>query len=116
MGERGRGRIRKDSIMSKELIWVTVPHRLPPGAVWYESKEELIEALNEHELCDDKRHTINDFDELVNEASMKYNSTRIIDWDDYQELRAESYKQFKHQKYKVEYEVEQIAEELDWEK
>ncbi len=102
--------------MSEELIWLTIPHQLPPTAVWYENKEELIEALNEHELCDDTRHTINDFNELTHEASMKYNSTRIIDWNDYQELRAESYKQIKHQRHKVEYEVEQIAEELEWEK
>ena len=102
--------------MSEELIWVTVPHQLPPTAVWYENKQELIDALNEHELSDDMRNTIDDFDELVDEASMKYNSTRIIDWNDYQELRAESYKQFKHQRDKVEYEVEQIAEDLDWEK
>ena len=97
--------------MSKELIWLTIPHQLPPTAVWYENKKELIEALNEHELCDDTRHTINDFNELTHELVMKYNSTRIIDWNDYQELRA-SYKQIKHQRHKVEYEVEQIAEEI----
>ncbi len=102
--------------MNKELIWLTIPHQLPPTAVWYENKEDLVEALNEHELCDDTRYTINDFNELTHEVSMKYNSTRIIDWNDYQELRAESYKQIKHQRHKVEDEVEQIAEELEWEK
>jgi hypothetical protein len=109
-------RYERRNAMSKELIWVTVPHQLPPVAVWYENKQELIDALNEHELSDDMRNTIDDFDEVVHWASMKYNSTRIIDWSDYQELRAESYKQFKHQRYKVEYEVEQIAEDLDWKK
>jgi len=104
------------NIMSEELIWLTIPHRLPPTAVWYENKEQLIDALNEHELSDDMSNTIDDFDELVHWASMQYNSTRIIDWDDYQELRAESYKQIKHQRHKVEDEVEQIADELDWEK
>jgi hypothetical protein len=24
-----------------ELIWLTVPHQLPPVAVWYEDKEKL---------------------------------------------------------------------------
>ena len=76
-----------------ELIWLTIPHQLPPVAVWYDDKNKLIEALNEYELCDDTRNTIDDFDELVDEASRSYNGTRIIDRDDYQVLRSEDYNQ-----------------------
>ena len=47
--------------MNKELIWLTIPHQLPPAAIWYENKEQLIHVLNEHELNDDVRDTIDDF-------------------------------------------------------
>jgi hypothetical protein len=100
-----------------ELIWLTIPHQLPPVAVWYDNKDKLIEALNEHELCDDTRNTIDDFDELVDEASMSYNSTRVIDRDDYQALRSEDYSQLgHHQRFKAQREIENVAEVLGWEK
>lgn len=102
--------------MNKELIWLTIPHQLPPTAVWYENKEQLIHALNEHELNDDVRDTIDDFDELVHEASMKYNSTRVIDWNDYQALRSGEYELRGHQKHKAQIEIENVAEVLGWAK
>jgi hypothetical protein len=43
-----------------ELIWLTIPHQLPPVAVWYEDKEKLVEGLHEHEVWEDlktKRNT-----------------------------------------------------------
>ena len=100
-----------------EIIWLTIPHQLPPMATWYDNKEKLIEALNEHELCDDTRNTIDDFDELVDEASMSYNSTRVIDRHDYQALRSEDYNQLgHHQKFKAQGEIENVAEVLGWKK
>ena len=99
-----------------EIIWLTIPHQLPPTAVWYENKEKLIEALNEYELCDDTRNTIDDFDELVHEASRSYNGTRIIDRDDYQALRSGDHKLGHHQEHKAQREIENVAEVLGWEK
>ena len=100
--------------MSNELIWLTIPHQLPPTATWYKNKQQLIYALNEHELHDDMRDTINDFDELIHWASMQYNSTRVIDWNDYQALKSGKHKLGHHQKHKAQIKIENIANILGW--
>ena len=54
-----------------ELIWLTVPHQLPPVAVWYEDKEKLVEGLHEHEVSEDLKYSeeLEDFDKLMDESS-----------------------------------------------
>tara|TARA_R110002020_G_scaffold386991_1_gene597724 strand:- start:105 stop:446 length:342 start_codon:yes stop_codon:yes gene_type:complete len=105
-----------------ELIWLTVPHQLRPIAVWYENKEKLMDGLNEHEVREDLKYTIEDYDELIYEASMQYRGTRVIDHEEYQELRADKFEKFgdsstdagRHQKQKVIREIVSCAEELGW--
>ena len=40
-----------------ELIWLTIPHQLPPVEVWYEDKEKLVEGLHEHDIWDDLKYS-----------------------------------------------------------
>ena len=105
-----------------ELIWLTVPHQTHPVAVWYENKEKLMDGLNEHEIREDLKYTIEDYDELIYEASMQYRGTLVIDKEEYQELRANKFEKFgdsstdagRHQKQKVIRQIVSCAEELDW--
>jgi len=94
-----------------ELIWLTVPHQTHPVAVWYENKEKLMDGLNEHEIREDLKYTIEDYDELIYEASMQYRGTLVIDKEEYQELRANKFRKFGGKEIR---QIEECAEILGW--
>ena len=94
-----------------ELIWLTVPHQTSPIAVWYENKEKLMDGLNEHEIREDLKYTIDDYDELIYEASMQYRGTLVIDKEEYQELRSNKFGKLGGKAIR---QIEECAEILCW--
>ena len=100
-----------------ELIWLTVPHQLPPVAVWYENKEKLVDGLNEHEVEDDLKYfeKLEDFDKLIDVASMSYHATKLIDKEKYLEMVANEFADLgHHQKFKAIKRIEECARVLGW--
>ena len=100
-----------------ELIWLTVPHQTHPVAVWYEDKEKLVEGLHEHEVEDDLKYSeeLEDFDKLMDAASMSYHSTKLIDKERYLAMVANEFADLgHHQKFKAIKQIEECARVLGW--
>ena len=102
-----------------EFIWLTVPHQLPPVAVWYEDKEKLVEGLHEHEVEEDLKYSeeLEDFDKLMDAASMSYHATELIDKEKYLAMVADEFEDLgHHQKFEAIKQIEGCATVLGWEK
>ena len=100
-----------------ELIWLTVPHQLPPVAVWYEDKEKLVDGLHEHEVEDDLKYSeeLEDFDKLMDAASVSYHATELIDKERYLAMVANEFADLgHHQKFKAIKQIEECARVLAW--
>ena len=100
-----------------ELIWLTIPHQLPPVAVWYEDKEKLVEGLHEHEVEEDLKYSeeLEDFDKLMDASSMSYHATELIDKEKYLAMVANEFADFgHHQKFKAIKQIEECATVLGW--
>ena len=100
-----------------ELIWLTIPHQLPPVAVWYEDKEKLVEGLHEHEVSEDLKYSeeLEDFDKLMDESSISYHATELIDEKKYLAMASNEFADLgHHQKFKAIRRIEECAEALGW--
>jgi len=102
---------------SSELIWLTIPHQLPPIAFWYEDKEKLVQGLHENEVREDLQYSkeLEDFDKLMSEASMSYHATELIDKERYLAMVANEFAELGlHKKFKAIKQIEECAEVLGW--
>tara|TARA_Y100000592_G_C5315788_1_gene242372 strand:- start:8 stop:352 length:345 start_codon:yes stop_codon:yes gene_type:complete len=107
----------RQAINEADRIRVSV--HMNPAYVWYEDKEKLVEGLHEHEVEEGLKYSeeLEDFDKLMDAASMSYHATELIDKEKYLAMVANEFADLgHHQKFKAIKQIEGCATVLGWEK